>query len=287
MSFITLRSDMLLATIQTTGAELQSVRDAEGIERIWAGDPDSFPDHSPVLFPIAGGLRDDWYTLRGTRYPLQKHGFAIGAPFVLEVQTDRSATFLLTNAMRSVPGFPFPYAFRVRYTLETNALHVAYIVGNTGTDPFYFGTGSHEAYACPEGIDAYSLVFDKPEALRHNVLAGSLLTGDTQPIQTEDDGRTLRLHTGLFANDTLVLSNLASRSVELRSTMHPRSIRVDFADYDYLLIWTRPPWRFICIEPWSNLPDRVDSDHEISHKPGMTVLTPGMQKIQTHTVTFA
>src|SRR3978361_738229 len=71
----TLRSSMISATIKVDGAELCSLRNAEGKELLWqAGE--AWPRHSPLLFPIVGGLKNDELHHRGKTYPMTQHGMA-------------------------------------------------------------------------------------------------------------------------------------------------------------------------------------------------------------------
>lgn len=279
-----LRNKHLTVGISTLGAEMQSILDANGVERLWQGDPTYWTGRAPVLFPVAGGLKEDTYTLDGVRYHLGKHGFARNREFSVEHQDETSATLLLTGNNGYDPGFPFPYAFRIRYTLLDNAIRIDYQTDNLGDQPFWYGVGAHEAYACDEGIEAYEVVFEKPEKLERGILRGGCLTRETELVM--DDCTTLPIRPALFANDTQVYQTLASRSVTLQSPLHGRSVRVDFEDFDYLLLWTKPGAGYLCIEPWSNLPDYADTDHDITQKPGMTRLLPGETRTHTHTVAF-
>jgi galactose mutarotase-like enzyme len=163
-------------------------------------------------------------------------------------------------------------------------VRVEYQTDNLDSRALWYGVGAHEAYACPEGIEAYAVEFEKEENLTRAVLSGGLLTREAELVC--DRCKTLPIQPSLFANDTQVYPLLASRSVALKSSLHARSVRVDFPDFDYLLIWTKPGAGFLCIEPWSNLPDFIDSDQDITKKPGMTRLLPGQTRTHAHTVAF-
>lgn len=63
------------AIIKADGAELCSVQDANGRELSWNAAP-SWPNHSPVLFPIVGQLIGDQLLVDGRSYPMARHGFA-------------------------------------------------------------------------------------------------------------------------------------------------------------------------------------------------------------------
>ena len=98
MAIITLKNDALTVKISTMGAELQSVCDANGVERIFDANPTWWKQHAPVLFPVAGGLRDDEYLLGGKAYHMPKHGFAKLREFELESSTD--TTFFIRSQSR-------------------------------------------------------------------------------------------------------------------------------------------------------------------------------------------
>jgi len=71
----TLQSEAISATIKGAGAELCSLRNAEGLELLWQAGPE-WPRHAPLLFPIVGRLKNDQLRHRGKTYPMTQHGFA-------------------------------------------------------------------------------------------------------------------------------------------------------------------------------------------------------------------
>ena len=284
MAFVTLKSSGLTVTISTLGAEIQSVRDSNGIERMHDGDPRWWKSHAPLLFPVAGGLRDDEYLLNGKAYHMPKHGFAKLREFAVEEAGETRAVFLLAGEAARDEGFPFDYELRVKYVLRGCRLEVSYIVANLDARTMYYGIGAHEAYSTPEGIEHYRAVFDETESIRSNVLHGNLLGHET--IELTHDSDTLPLKYDYFAVDAIVLRGVNSRAVTLRTDLHDRAVRVEFPGFDYLLFWTKPNAPYICIEPWCNFQDWVDADKDITHKPGVIALQPGERRIHTHTIEF-
>lgn len=285
MAMITLQNGILTVSLSTLGAELTSVLDQGGTQRIWQGAPGFWSKHAPVLFPIAGALKENRYALGGKDYTLPKHGFARECEFRVEEQSQDAATFLLTGEMTQNPGFPFTYAFRVRFTLLNHSIRIDYSTENLGDVPFWYGVGAHEGYDCPGGYAAHELAFDQDTGmLTRYVLRGGLLTGGTEPVPMQ--GNILPIRDQLFENDTLILLTHGSRGVTLQSKRHPRKVRVDFSGFDVLLIWAQMGAPYVCIEPWSCPPDFMDTDHDITKKPGMTRLAGGEAHTHTHTITF-
>lgn len=280
MENVILKNDRLTVAISPRGAELQSIKGTDGVERLYQGDTPYWPNRAPVLFPVAGGFKEDCYTLDGKTYPMKKHGLVRFVPFEVEEASPTSATFLYTQKDE---GFPFDYAFRVRYTIVENSLRVAYITDSTGEDTFWFCVGGHEAYATPEGIEDYEIVFDQREALNSNILVGNLLSRETTSIEVHDGVMPLKYE--YFAVDAIVFPYLKSKGVTLRSRKHGRTLRVTFAGNDNLMFWTKPGAPYICIEPWTNAPDFLDCDGDITHKPGAIRLAPGQRDIREHVIT--
>jgi len=281
---VTIQNGHLTVDIAAQGAEMQRVRDANGVERLWHGDPAFWSGRAPVLFPVAGAFKEDTYILDGKRYTMPKHGFAKEREFALEHQDAASATFVLAREAGQEPGFPFAFALRIRYLLDGNAITVQYITENTGREAFWHGIGAHEAYACPEGIGNYRVVFEKEEALRRILPQHGQITRESTPL--DQQGNVLPLADVLFAEEAIIFDGIASRSVTLESPLHNRTVRVDFPDFDALLLWTIPGAPYLCIEPWTNLPDYADTDQDITKKPGMFEIRPGESRMWTHVVTF-
>ena len=72
---ITLQRNGLTAVVDTKGAELKSLKDAEGTEYIWQGDSKYWPGRNPVLFPIVGNLKDGKVRCGDRDYGMNRHGF--------------------------------------------------------------------------------------------------------------------------------------------------------------------------------------------------------------------
>lgn len=280
MENVLLQNGVLTVEISPLGAELQSIKGPDGVERLYQGDTPFWSNRAPVLFPVAGGLKDDHYTFEGKTYEMPKHGFVRKTLFDVEARCDASVTFLCREKQA---GFPFDYAFRARYTLVDNTLRVAYITDSTGDDTFYFCVGGHEAYATPEGIESYEMIFDQNEPLNSNVLVGNLLSHETTPIASYNGVMPLKYE--YFKVDALVFPYLRSKGVALRSPLHGRRIRVDYPGHGTLMFWTKPGAPYICIEPWTNAPDFEDCDGLIEHKPGAIRLGPGERDIREHVIT--
>ena len=203
--------------------------------------------------------------------------------FQVESATDTTAVFLHTSNDETKKCFPFDYELRVCYTLSGTSLKIEYRVDNKSDKTMYFSIGSHEGYYTPDGIEDYDVIFDQNETLDTSALYGNLLADKTRRILK--DSNTLALYEKYFAIDALVFKNIKSRSAVLRNRKNGKAIKVDFGFAKYFLIWHKPSAPFICLEPWSGIPDMVGSDYDIAKKEGIISLDAAKTYTAEHTIT--
>ena len=280
---VKIKNSSLAVTISSMGAEITSVKKGEK-ELIWQADPSVWKGHAPLLFPICGGLKDDKFIYDGKEYIIAKHGFARNSEFEVETASKDNATFLLKSNDETKKCYPFDFELRVIYSLKENELTVTYDIKNTTDGDMYFSIGSHEAYSCPNGISEWSVIFDKEENLIATPVDGPLLTYDENILAKST--RILLLKDEYFEIDALVFLNLKSRKLTLKNDKTGDEIKLDFDGFPYLLIWTKPNAKYICLEPWCGIPDYLDSDFDITKKKGIIRLGKGENTIRTHKILF-
>lgn len=280
---VKITNGIITVEIAELGAEIKKLT-VNGEDRLWSGDPEWWANVAPVLFPICGGLKDDKFTFEGKTYDLQKHGFAKLMEFEVEKTGKSFATFLLKDTPETLKSFPWEFEFRITYTLIGHRVEVKYDVKNLSSKTMYMSVGSHEAYACPEGIEDYDIIFEKKENLKAAVVKGKLLGRETETVLLDSD--TLPLYNKYFDVDALVFTDLKSRFVTLRNRKTGKSVSVSFPDRDYLLLWTKPSAPYICIEPWSGIPSYEDDSLDITAKTGINAVPPNTHFISTHNIHF-
>jgi galactose mutarotase-like enzyme len=272
----TIESQQLKAVINPKGAELTSlVHKTNGMEYMWEGDPAFWGKHSPVLFPIIGTLKNNVFTYKGQAYELPRHGFAREQPFAVESSSADAITFLLKSDEETLKVFPFPFEFRMKYTVLESSLALTYEVTNTGKDELYFSVGGHPAFKVPlaEGTtyDDYYLLFDQPEtAPRWPISPDGLIEHNSLPLL--NDTRQLPLSKQLFQKDALVVKGLASSKISLRSAKTPHGLDMDFPGFPFFGIWAAKNADFVCLEPWCGIADDVDHNQDLTTKEGINKL---------------
>lgn len=280
---ITIQNDTLEVQIKSEGAELTAVKKS-GKDILWDGSSEAWRGQAPVLFPICGGLRDNKYIINNNEYTMQKHGFAKKREFELEAHTSDAATFLLKSDKESLKCYPFDFELRISYKLNKNTLQIRYDVKNSGTQKMYFSIGSHESYSCPNGIEEWSIIFEKTETLNSKTVNGSLLDYKTNHIL--ENSRILPLKNEYFQIDALIFSDLNSKKLILKNNTTNESAEINFDGFNHLLLWTIPGEKFICIEPWCGLPDYIDSNYDLTQKKGIISLDVGNTDTRIHSITL-
>lgn len=284
MKTVTLKNSTLTVEISTLGAEPVSVLGQNGEPLLWYGDPKWWEGHSPLLFPICSSLKNKQYTHGGKTYSLPQHGFAKKCEFELLDAEEDYAKFRLTDSEETRAVYPFAFELTVEYFLVGPALDVTYTVKNRSGETMYYSIGAHEGFSLPEGVEAYELVFDETETLATCELAGPILSHNATVVL--ENGRVLPLKEEFFAIDALIFEKLNSRGVTLRRKTDGRFFRTEFPDFDHLLVWQPQGAPFVCLEPWTGMPDYVDVSGVLAEKPFITALLDGEEKKHFHRVIF-
>jgi galactose mutarotase-like enzyme len=259
----------LTASIKHAGAELFSLKNNDNKEFIWEGNPDFWGKHSPVLFPIVGTLKNNTYTVNDISYHLPRHGFARDMEFNLVSKTDESAIFSIQSNAESLKVYPFEFELQIIYTLIDSQLDIQYKIFNKNDSKMPFSIGAHPAIALPGNFENYALEFEKKEPLKYSLLENDLISNKTKQLETKEN--QIELNYQLFENDALIFKSLESNSLTILENNKPY-IKVDFADFPSLGIWTKENAPFICIEPWFGYSDTPENTGNLFEKEGIVTL---------------
>lgn len=278
-----LKKGGLRAEARTLGGELVSLRDGDGLEYIWEGDPAFWSGRNPILFPIVGSLRDGKVDINGNTFEMSRHGFARGMEFTPVERGEDFITLELRENEQTLRRYPFPFSLRVTHRLLEDGFSTAVTVRNTGSAPMPFCVGGHTAVRIPDGdrFEDYELVFDVPERADSHLLTpeGLIRHDGRKPML---DGSRIALDYALFAElDTIIFSMLRSGSVSLVHRETGREVRLDFHEFPMVAFWTRPGAPFLCLEPWQGCAAWDNESGRFEDKPFCAVLQPGSEKTLT------
>lgn len=273
----TLRNARISATILAHGAELCSLKTAEGLELLWQAGSE-WPRHAPLLFPVIGEVGNEQIRVRGKLYGMQRHGVARDHDFAWVERSPQSCKLLQTDTAETRAHFPFAYRLILSYALRSADLEITIAIANPGDDVLPCSIGAHPALRWPllPGLpkDDYRLTFshDEPAPIRRLSKDGLLLP-DPRPSPIR--GRVLALSKRLFDEDAVILDHLASRSVRYAADKGP-ALEISWDGFGQLGIWSKPSEAaFLCIEPWHGFASPVGFDGEFTDKPGLMHIPPG------------
>jgi galactose mutarotase-like enzyme len=279
---------LVTARIDHKGAELVSLfNHAVGLEYMWQADPKFWPKTSPVLFPVVGALKNNSVLYNDKFYNLPRHGFARDYVFDLTEKEPAKAVFVLTNSTETTLQYPFKFELKIIYSLDQFSLKVRYEVFNPMEAELLFSLGAHPAFRVPlvdgTAYDDYYLKFQVQETSdRWLISKDGLIESPSQPFLKNQD--RLPLKRELFYQDALVLKDLKSSCIMMRSEKHTHGIDFAFEGFPFFGIWAFKNADFVCLEPWCGIADSVNHDQRLDRKEGIINLSGGETWVRTWTV---
>ena len=263
---------MLIIESSKHGAELTSIK-LDGIERLHQGnsilDENGKPywgRHAPILFPIVGKLKDNRTEINGKYYEMTQHGFARDMEFEEIKKNETNHKYILKSNSETLKKFPFEFELYVEYQINENELITKYTVINKGENQMLFGLGGHPAFICDYSTENYELEFEKQE---NKITFYKLQEGliKNEPINSIIENNRIKLTKNIFEEDAIIMKNINSNKVILKDIKNNKKLlEFDFTGYPYLAIWSKKGAPFVCIEPWQNHTDNVNSNGRFCEK---------------------
>jgi galactose mutarotase-like enzyme len=287
---VELRNEQLSVVVSEKGAELQSIKDASGKEYLWQADPNFWPRHSPILFPIVCSVNNDTYSVDGKEYHLPRHGFARDTEFKLIAQNDRKVTFALESSEETKKVYPYDFTLSISYVLEGNKIGVIWHVHNTDAQEIHFQIGGHPAFNIP-GMKAGDTQSGRIRLDNEEALDGlkSYIDGSHEMIEipVEAEQGIIEFTDNTWRNDSVKIHKSQVHRAELLGPDGEPEVTVDFRT-PVIAFWSpfgkQAP--FVCIEPWYGLGDPRGFNGEFKDKPLMNHLQPGASFMSRYDITI-
>lgn len=277
---VIINNEYLTVKISTFGAEIKSILDFYGEERIHQADM-FWKGSAPVLFPICGKLYDGNLRINKKKYKLNSHGFARDSEFEIIEFTDDMAVFSLVSTEETKKQYPYDFELIITYKLLGKAIDVSYVVINRSENEMFFSIGSHEGYNCMSGLNSYLIEFETEECAKPYSDVEGELPLPTSPI------KSFNLSDELFdSSRSIIFKNPTSNVLFLKSKDGKEKIRVEYEGFDYLVIWSKPNTQFVCIEPWCGMGEFYGFPKDISEKEGIKKLNANSQFEIHHIITI-
>ena len=288
-----MQSQMLTSRL---GGELISYK-LDGIEKIHQGqeciDENGkvyWKRHFPVLFPIVGKLKQNKTIINGKTYEMFQHGFARDMEFEPITKLNDFHSYVLRSNPSTLVKYPFDFALYITYRTDGNKLTTIYKVVNEGDNNMPFGIGGHPAFKIDQKAvldKEYYLEFEEDEEKIHFLYLVDGLIGTEYAKDILVDKKVINLNENSFKNDAIIMKGITSKKVSLKNKEQNKTIlTMDFTDFPYLAIWSKPNAPFICIEPWYSTADNVKSSGVFTQKQDLIVLKPKQTFECKYTVEF-
>ena len=211
----------------------------------------------PVLFPICGDLPENLLSLPQGHFPMNQHGFARDLPWQINNLNDENGVSLSFKANQKTKlTFPLLFTLEMQIRIEKNALSIKTFVRNCGEQnmPFSFGLHPYFLISSLDNIDIQGL----PETCQNHL----------DMTMTDTNSQLEKLPQGV---DFLTFSqgpvSMTDSHTGARIEMHTQY------PMDLAVIWTDPPRKMVCVEPWTS-PRRslITTERRLVLEPGTSEL---------------
>ncbi len=269
---LTLSNNQLSVLISEIGAEVQSIKSVEtGHEYLWNGDARWWSGHSPILFPIVGGMWNGTCRIHGTEWQIPKHGFVRRAPWHVDEQTNTQVRLSFHSTVGTFQHFPFAYCLTVTYTLHEKTLSATFHVHNLSNCDLHFQLGGHPAIALPDWkeenpVDGYLKLEGSASYVVRVGEQGCWQPEHHAVPQTADGLVPITVDT--FSHEALIFPEHQVKAAIVLNLQKQPIARVA-CESPVWLFWqpqgVHTP--FICCEPWYGLCDEQGFEGDISQRP--------------------
>ena len=209
----------------------------------------------PVLFPNAGPLPGDTYSVDRQQYTLPQHGFARKLPWKVR-QADASRLVVeLSSNEETLRHFPWRFDARLTFSLAGQRLTLESAFENQDTRPMPLHLGFHPYFRVPDTAKAPAGV-------------------DTDATRAWDNWRKQDVNvTGLNLTEEEVDLHLKDHSkpgTTLERGPGLKPIRLSWSpEYRVLVVWTLREKDFVCVEPWTAAKGALATGEGLPHvQPG-------------------
>lgn len=281
---ITIQNSEITLVVDPQGGQLQSIY-AKGREYLWQGSEASWASRAPILFPVIARMRDGQYQVDGTTYTIPSHGFAKANTFTVTEQSNTAVTLTMEDSEETRGDYPFSFRFSVTFALEGNVVHKTHRVENLGMGEMYYEVGGHDGFNVPFHVgermdDCYIQIPGLTQFAPYEFDDTATLLPPSRMI-TAPQGR-IELKPATYGLDTVILEKLDTSVAQLVDSSGAVRLELRFPQMDYVALWTRTTdfdTNYVCIEPWTSLPDAHFVGRELRDKMGVRHLSPGESEL--------
>ena len=262
----TIKNDLLTCDVSTLGAEIQSVKCIKTEkEFMWEGR-EFWQKHAPLLFPICGSITSP-YTYHGKEYFMEKHGFISDLDFDAVSVSDSELILSVKENDATLAAYPFAFEFTAKYILDGNRLVSEYTVKNNSGEVMPYMLGLHPAFALHGDApkEEFCLDFGTPFTVKQYRLSAPFV--NQTGFDREFPSGRLYITNEIYEKGTIILGKTKS-SIDFLSPAG-KVFRMEWSDnFRNLCVWkwTDDKARYVCIEPWTNIPSDGSKTDDLDEK---------------------
>lgn len=262
-------NDVLKIKVNSAGAELESL-EIKNINILWKRN-ELWNSQSPILFPIIGALKDNYYIYNNNKYELTAHGFIRDSEFQLEEITKNKITLGKEFDEKTLSVYPFKFKLIVEYKISNSKLDVIFSVLNLDDKQIPFSIGFHPGFSY-SGLN--SLLGNNIEL---NTISTKCSGVDFTPSLVKGfNKKSFNINNFTDMSKKLTVKRtLCYKGIDSLELIGDRNKLIIINDMSYTAFWQKNPEanpEFICIEGWEGIPDFEDTNHEIITKKGIVLL---------------
>lgn len=198
----------------------------------------------PVLFPIAGKLKDDRFTTDGRSFFLPQHGFARKKAWSVREQGEDFVSLKLSSSEETLKHFPWKFSCTFDIRLSPRTLLLSWTTKNLDAQPLPLHLGFHPYFYVPQAVKAEAFVETQASRAFDNTKAETVPFVGLPLTQREVD-----LHLLDHGSTKTVLHRGASL----------KPVKLSWSDaFNTLVVWTLVGRDFVCVEPWTGRGDALN-----------------------------
>ncbi len=190
----------------------------------------------PILFPICGSIKTSSSVFGKDYLQLMQHGFARDLHWQYYLNNNEKSLCLLLNESKTTKKYyPFDFELRIEVSLEINCLKFEINIQNKTNIvmPVNFGLHPYFNISDFKNLD----FFDYPANCQNQ--GENILSNTLDELKNIDRGIDILMYT---SGKSAFRDIIFNREITLN---HPYP-------FDLGVIWTEPPRRMLCLEPWTS-----------------------------------
>lgn len=276
--------------VQEKGGSMTSIYDKKrDAELLYQPLPDAWQGQDVFIFPFIARLIDQTYSYKGKIFTLKNHGLLryMNAKLIQIDSYSLKATFHSNEV--TFKNYPFDFEATLTYVLKENKLSLNYEIINLSKEDMPFMLGAHPAFKVSGkrndtefNMSGNQINFDgdKEKTVLLQEETFCFMNGLTSKIDSP-----ISLSKGLFNLINTIIIDAKDITKVTLNKKDGSTIIVDIKEAPYLALWSDKQYGdYVCIEPWFGYPDTIDSDKDITRKPGINFLKANQKFNYTYTI---